>query len=131
MSATVGETKKRELVGFDNFVRNNPLSDKFNIDKFAFLEFYCADAINTSRRFTWGLGMHQVGKSDLTTGNKHYASTVIQSKELQFIFSSPYKNTEEFRTESAPPNPDYDQDSAHTFIMSKFFLFNFLIIIFI
>jgi len=51
------ETKPvRQLVGFDNFKRHNPLSDKFGVRRFHSLEFYCNDATNVSRRFMWGLG---------------------------------------------------------------------------
>ena len=46
----------RQLVGFDNFKRHNPFSDKFAIQRFHSLEFYCNDATNVSRRFMWGLG---------------------------------------------------------------------------
>ena len=59
---------ERKLVGFDNFVRHNPLTDKFDIIRFHHVEFYTSDATNVSRRFTWGLGMHLVAKSDLSTG---------------------------------------------------------------
>jgi len=58
----------RHLVGFDNFIRTNPMSDKFYVNKFHHIEFYCSDATNTSKRFTWGLGMHEVAKSNLSTG---------------------------------------------------------------
>jgi len=34
--------------------------------------------------------MHVVGKSDLTTGNKEFASIVVQSNELVFAFTAPY-----------------------------------------
>lgn len=54
---SAAETKPvRQLVGFDNFKRCNPFSDKFGIEKFHSLEFYCNDATNVSRRFMWGLG---------------------------------------------------------------------------
>lgn len=60
---------ERKLVGFDNFVRHNPMTDKFEIKKFHHIEFYTSDAINVAGRFTWGFGMHQVAKSDLSTGD--------------------------------------------------------------
>ena len=80
------------LVGFEAFKLNrcNPMTDKFNMIKFHSLEFYCQDATNTSRRFVWGLGMSQVAKSDLSTGNKDYASYVIKSNDLIFTFTAPY-----------------------------------------
>lgn len=105
----------RKLVGFDNFVRVNPLSDKFDIECFHHLEFWTADATNTSRRFQWGLGMKQVAKSDLSTGNKHYASSVCTSNEITFVFTAPY-GTKCDMEDSAPPHPAYDKDVAHKFI---------------
>ena len=62
---------ERKLVGYDNFIRHNPMTDKFSVNNFHHIEFYCSDATNTSRRFTWGLGMHEVAKSDLSTGKSH------------------------------------------------------------
>ena len=77
----------------------------------------------------WGLGMHMVAKSDLSTGNQHYASYVLQSKELVFTFTAPYKNTEQDKSTSKPPYPAYNQDSAHKFISGILYysilLFNF------
>lgn len=35
----------RKLVGYHNFVRNNPRSDKFEIEKFHHIEFWCSVAI--------------------------------------------------------------------------------------
>ena len=97
-----GEPKKRKLVGYANFVRSNPKSDKFEIKKFLHVEFYCQDATNTAKRFGWGLGMQTVGKSDQSTGNQSYASYVIQSGEVQFIFSAPYSMDTE-KVEHKPP----------------------------
>ncbi len=59
---------ERKLVGFANFKRHNPMSDRFQINRFRHIEFYTSDALNISRRFTWGMGMHLVAKSDLSTG---------------------------------------------------------------
>lgn len=41
---------KIQLVGYKNFVRHNPKSDKFTIHKFHHVEFWCADATNTYKR---------------------------------------------------------------------------------
>lgn len=38
------------LVGYNNFVRRNPLSDKFKIHKFHHVEFWCGDATNAYKR---------------------------------------------------------------------------------
>lgn len=104
------------MVGYDNFVRHNPHSDKFEIIKFDHVEFWCSDAVNTARRFTWGLGMHEVASSNLTSGNRHYASSVVQSNELVFAFTAPYCNSDEEKVGSVHPHPAYDQDQAHAFI---------------
>ena len=36
--------KRAKLVGYDNFVRSNPLSDKFGVQSFHHLEFVAGDA---------------------------------------------------------------------------------------
>jgi len=107
---------KRKMVGYDNFVRSNPRSDKFGVLKFHSVEWWCGDATNTARRFTWGLGMQEVAKSDLSTGNKHFASTVIKSNELVFVFTSPYANKDDAEGGSKPLLSSFKQDTAHEFI---------------
>jgi 4-hydroxyphenylpyruvate dioxygenase len=106
---------ERKLVGFDNFVRHNPMSDKFDIQCFHHIEFWTSDATNTSRRFQWGLGLRQVAKSDMSTGNKHYASSVCSSNEITFVFTAPY-GTGCDMTDSECPHPVYDKAVAHKFI---------------
>jgi 4-hydroxyphenylpyruvate dioxygenase len=39
-----------KLVGFDNFKRHNPRSDRFGVQRFHHIEFWCADATNTYKR---------------------------------------------------------------------------------
>lgn len=119
--APMADPTSRKLVGFEAFKLNrttNPMTDKFEILKFHSLEFYCSDATNTSRRFTWGLGMSQVAKSDLSTGNKDYASYVIKSNELVFAFTAPYSTSEELKQDSSKaPHPNFDQGAAHSFVV--------------
>jgi 4-hydroxyphenylpyruvate dioxygenase len=79
-----------KLVGFSNFVRTNPRSDKFGVKRFHHVEFWCTDATNTARRFSWGLGMTVVAKSDLSTGNLTHASYLLRSGNLCFLFTAPY-----------------------------------------
>ena len=81
---------KEKLVGAANFKRVNPKTDRFDVKKFHHIELYCGDANNTYRRFSAGLGMKLVAKSDNTTGNHSYSSYVLQSGELTFAFSAPY-----------------------------------------
>jgi 4-hydroxyphenylpyruvate dioxygenase len=44
------ELKQRKLVGYQNFVRNNPMSDKFEVHRFHHIEVWCGDATNAARR---------------------------------------------------------------------------------
>lgn len=106
---------ERKLVGHANFVRNNPMSDRFEVKKFHSLEFWCSDATNVSKRFLWGLGMRHVAKSDLSTGNLHYASHVMKSNDIVFAFSAPYNNPND-QEGSQPPYPAYNQEVAHRFV---------------
>lgn len=85
-----GTALPTRLVGFKNFVRNNPKSDKFNVLGFHHIEFWCGDATTVSQRFSWGLGMPLVAKSDQSTGNSSFASFVLRSNDLTFSFSAPY-----------------------------------------
>lgn len=107
---------QRRLVGYHNFVRTNPMSDKFQIERFHHVEFWCSDATTTYKRFELGLGMNMVAKSDLTTGNTKYASYAIQSNELVFVFTSAYNN------KTAPPSktephPAYKSETANQFVI--------------
>ncbi|XP_030462851.2 4-hydroxyphenylpyruvate dioxygenase-like [Syzygium oleosum] len=79
-----------KLVGDSNFVRSNPRSDRFPVRRFHHVEFWCTDATNASRRFSWGLGMPVVAKSDLSTGNATHASYLCRSGDLCFLFTAPY-----------------------------------------
>ena len=56
-----------------------------------------------------------VAKSDLTTGNKKYASYALQSKELLFVFTAPY-SSHLIGEESSEPHPDFQHDKVYQFI---------------
>lgn len=102
------------LAGFDKFKRINPLTDKFKVEKFHHVEYWCGDASNTYRRFSWGLGMNLVAKSDQTTGNQTYCSYVIKSNDLVFAFTAPYsKNIDQ--SNSKMPHPGFEADDAFAF----------------
>lgn len=53
----------------------------------------CCAVQNVSRRFGWGLGMTQVAKSDHSTQNHVYASYVMRSQQMVFVFTAPYGDT--------------------------------------
>ena len=71
------ESGNFKLMGYNNFVRHNPMSDRFQVKKFHHIEFWCGDATNMHKRFSWGLGMQVVAKSDQSTGNPTYCSFAI------------------------------------------------------
>lgn len=106
-----------KLVGNKNFKRHNPMSDRFDVQKFHHIEFFCLDATNVSSRFTWGLGMRQIAKSDQSTGNHVSASYVVESGEVKLVFTAPYA----LETEKAPgavsPIPGYDAAFAQQFVL--------------
>nr|AGG10562.1 4-hydroxyphenylpyruvate dioxygenase [Amaranthus tuberculatus] len=97
-----------KLVGYSNFVRVNPKSDRFNVKRFHHIEFWCGDATNVSRRFSWGLGMPTVAKSDLSTGNSVHASFLLSSGDLSFLFTSPYSPTMSIPSSAAIPSFDFN-----------------------
>ncbi|RHZ19174.1 hypothetical protein DYB31_010697 [Aphanomyces astaci] len=107
-------TTKMQLVGFKNFVRHNPKSDRFTMHKFHHVEFYCQDATNVSKRFGWGAGLNLVAKSDQSTGNHAYASYVMQSGDLQLVITAPYSRQNQ-KTTSTAPLPHFDVPFAHEF----------------
>ncbi|CAI5955896.1 unnamed protein product [Closterium sp. NIES-65] len=78
------------LVGFGSFLRNNPRTDRFKVDRFHHIEFWCGDATNTYGRFSWGLGLPVVAKSDQTTGNHTFCSFVLKAEDLALVFTAPY-----------------------------------------
>ncbi|KAF1791098.1 Glyoxalase/Bleomycin resistance protein/Dihydroxybiphenyl dioxygenase [Phytophthora cactorum] len=111
------DSNDMKLVGCKNFQRHNPKTDRFDVHKFHHIEFYCADATNVSRRFAWGLGMGQIGKSDQSTGNHVSASYVIQSGEVKLVFTAPYALETDKAPDAVSPIPGYDPEFAQKFVM--------------
>ncbi|KAI8475492.1 MAG: 4-hydroxyphenylpyruvate dioxygenase [Monoraphidium minutum] len=105
-----------QLVGFDNFKRHNPRSDRFTVHRFHHVEFWCGDATNTYKRFQQGLGMTLVAKSDQSTGNATFASYVLQSHELVFALTAPYSRKAPRGGDGGAPLPGYSQDAAYEFL---------------
>lgn len=89
-------------------------SDLFKVRKFHHVEFWCGDASNTWRRFSWGLGMNLVAKSDQSTGNQTYCSYVVQSNDLVFSFTAPYSQQID-QSNTRPPHPGFCPDDAKAF----------------
>ena len=49
-----GDTEERKLVGFANFKRSNPRSDKFGIQRFHHIEIFTLDATSLCKRCAFG-----------------------------------------------------------------------------
>ncbi|XP_026417447.1 4-hydroxyphenylpyruvate dioxygenase-like isoform X2 [Papaver somniferum] len=113
----MNQEHKFKLVGYKNFIRQNPKSDKFVVKKFHHIEFWCSDATNTSRRFSWGLGMPIIAKSDLSTANYIHASYILNSGDLNFIFTAPYskKISEMNNQENTASIPTFNHEKARDF----------------
>ncbi|CAM6102953.1 unnamed protein product [Calypogeia fissa] len=111
LAGTAPKTRDRRTIR----LTKNPLysSDRFRVSKFHHVEFWCGDASNAWRRFSWGLGMNLVAKSDQSTGNQTYCSYVIQSNELVFSFTAPYSK----QIERTRPNDSkiFNSDEANAF----------------
>ncbi len=65
--AAVPPPKRARLVGFDNFVRSNPKSDRFEVQKFHHLELYCGDAKSTANFLCTALGLRPIAASSAAT----------------------------------------------------------------
>ncbi|GAU12321.1 hypothetical protein TSUD_252720 [Trifolium subterraneum] len=108
-----------KLRGFNNFVRANPKSDRFKVKRFHHVEFWCTDATNTARRFSWGLGMPIVAKSDLSTGNLKHASYLLRSGDLNFLFSAAYSPSISLSSPSSTASiPTFDASTCFAFSAS-------------
>lgn len=59
--------------------------------------------------------MNLIAKSDLTTGNKKYASYVTNSNELTFIFTAPY-SIHMINDESNSPHPSFSHSNVYKFV---------------
>jgi 4-hydroxyphenylpyruvate dioxygenase len=122
---------KTGLVGFEKFVRHNPKSDRFEMHDFHHVEFICGDAQNVSKRFAIAMGMQQIAKSDQTTGNHHYASYVMRTNNITFVFSAPYSREIDrvgvccsfapsltpLQSKSKPVLPHFNVTVAHEFFV--------------
>lgn len=94
--------------------RHNPMTEKFGVLGFHHLEFYCGDATSTYKRFMNGLGLDLTGKSDQSTGNKAHASYLLQSENINMIFTAPYRQAEP-EDAASKAIPSFNSDSAFDF----------------
>lgn len=107
----------KKLVGWDNFVRHNPRSDRFKMTDFDHLEFWCMDATNTARRFATAFGMQMVAKHTIDNGNFKYTSFVLQSNTVRFVFTAPYwTDAPASKVQLNDTFPLYDREAALKFI---------------
>lgn len=102
-----------QLVGYDNFKRSNPMSDKFEVRAFHHVEFLCGDASTTAARWAHALGMRLVARSDLSTGNTRFASHVLGSGSVRFVFTAPSCTSDEL--DDAHPSVTITPKAMHEY----------------
>jgi len=106
-----------KLVGHDNFVRHNPRSDRFEMEDFDHLEFWCTDATSTARRFSEAFGLQMVASSTIDSGNHKYTSFVLTSGDVRFVFTAPYwTDAPASKVPFTDPFPDYSREDALQFV---------------
>lgn len=106
-----------KLVGYSQFVRANPRTDRFPVLGFHHIEFWCADATNTAGRFSFGLGMPLAARSDLSTGNIIHSSLLLRSSSLQFLFSAT-NCSEPPSSHPQSPLPSFSPEASRRFIIA-------------
>uniref|UniRef100_A0A7S0D3B1 4-hydroxyphenylpyruvate dioxygenase n=1 Tax=Amorphochlora amoebiformis TaxID=1561963 RepID=A0A7S0D3B1_9EUKA len=105
------------IKGYKDFVRDNPMSDKFEVLGFNHLELWCSDAMAAWKAFSLGLGMPRIARSELSTGNTRFSSHVIGSGTVKLAFTAPYGYYTAENTEPSHPGAlDFDPDSALNFV---------------
>ena len=85
-----GRQVRARLVGYDNFVRSNPESDRFEVHQFHHLELLCGDAKMTASHLCTALGFKPIARSNMITGNKTYSSVAVGSGSVTFVCTAPY-----------------------------------------
>lgn len=88
-------------------------SDMYEVRGFHHVEILCTDAASSAGRFAAALGCYDLAKSDMSTGNRTYASRVMASGSCRFAFTAPYGAgpaeadvpTDAAAAEAALPNP--------------------------
>uniref|UniRef100_A0A7S1KMG9 4-hydroxyphenylpyruvate dioxygenase n=1 Tax=Percolomonas cosmopolitus TaxID=63605 RepID=A0A7S1KMG9_9EUKA len=105
-----------KFVGASNFKRQKTNdTPKIQVKRFHHLEFYTGDATSEMKRFSIGLGMKLMAKSDHETGNHEYISYVLQSNDLMFVMTSPYSENAPRPKTMTQPNPSFSNSHAHDF----------------
>lgn len=109
--------KEFKLVGYSNFKRSNPKSDRFDCGRFDHLEFWCADATSLARRFCVALGVQLAARSDLVTGNELYSSYVMRANDITFVCTSSMgKRGQEVKGKGLCTWEDFDQSLIHRLV---------------
>mmetsp|Transcript_9615 Transcript_9615/g.18459 ORF Transcript_9615/g.18459 Transcript_9615/m.18459 type:complete len:277 (+) Transcript_9615:76-906(+) len=110
-----------EIKGYESFVRHNPMSDKFGVLGFDHVEFWCGDALAVANTWKQALGMRELSRSDLSTGNNKFCSIVIGSNDVKMAFTSPYPTNIQDQHDDHTSDVDgvlgFDSAAAHDFII--------------
>ena len=65
-------------------------TDLFKINSFSHVELWVGNARQAAYFFKHGFGMDLIAYSGLETGNRKYASYVLQQNDIQLVVTSPY-----------------------------------------
>ncbi|CAM0913681.1 unnamed protein product [Alopecurus aequalis] len=97
-----------EVAGF-------PSTDRFEVQDFHHVEFWCSDAASAAGRFSLGLGVPFAAQSVITTSNTVHASHVLRSRSgsLAFLFTAPYARY--CADAAAATVPSFSADTARRF----------------
>jgi len=81
------------------------------------MEFYTNEVTAVANRFMTGLGMELKAVSDYSTGNTKYASHLMQSGKLNFLFTTPYPEIPIIGSSQTASIPSFDCGIAKKFII--------------
>jgi len=97
------------------------MSDKFGVLGFDHVEFWCGDALAVANTWKQALGMRELSRSDLSTGNNKFCSIVIGSNDVKMAFTSPYPTNIQDQKDDHTSDVDgvlgFDSAAAHDFII--------------
>jgi 4-hydroxyphenylpyruvate dioxygenase len=76
-------------------ISNEKAKDVLTVEDFDAVEFWVGNAYQSAYYYQHGLGFEPVAWSSLKTGNRNYASYVMQQGNAKIILSSPYNGANE------------------------------------
>ncbi len=87
------------------------MEDFLPLRRIDYIEFYCGNAKQSALYYQYAFGFKLTGYSGLETGNKDYASYLLEQGKIRFILTSPY-NDSGFISEHVKKHGDGVRDVA-------------------